>query len=206
MRRASLAALAVIALLTVNAQPAYGATPIPPSTQGCTDLLNRGENRGDAPLTKTITAFSVVDGTATVTFTLTSSRPDDELDLVTRVRDCAFIDADGNGVLDDDERVFSFDLRFDAGTFVNDAEYTVSFPAAEGAIVCDRAAVSADTSDGGFTDKSMGPDGSSASCTDSGPPPVIPEAPLTVLLPLTAVALLGAGAVALRRPRPTLPA
>lgn len=205
MRRASLAGVAAIMLFTVNAQPAHGATLMPPSTQGCTDLFNPGENSGDAPLRKTIKAFSVVDGTATVTFTLTSSRSDDELDLVTRVRDCAFIDADGNRVLDDDERAYSFDLHLEAGTFVNDAEYTVSFPATEDGTICDRAAVSADAS-GGFTDKSVGPDGSDASCTDSGPPPIIPEAPLTVLLPLTAFAVLGTAAVALRRRHTTLPA
>lgn len=41
---------------------------------------------------------------------------------------------------------------------------------------------------------------------DGGPTPVIPESPLTVLLPLTTLALLGGGVLVLRRRHPTLPA
>lgn len=172
MKKMGWAVLALLAAFLWNMPTASAApTPIPSSTQGCTDLFNSGTNAGGAVLTKTVTGVTYLNGSATITFTLTSSRSASDLALVTRIRDCAFVDADGDGGLDAGEQVFSFDLRFAAGTFVNGAEYSVTVTAADGAKICDRAGVSSDALLTGFTDKSTNPDGSQSACTTDTPIP-----------------------------------
>lgn len=172
MRRAVLAMLAIVAVVALDASPASAATALPSSTQSCTDLLNPGTNAGGVTLIKTITGVSVSGGNTTITFTLTSSRTAADRAKIDRIRDCAFIDLDGDGVRDANEQVFSFDLRFSAGSFVNGAEYSVTI--AGTGTICDRAAVSGGTSgslftpDTTFTDKSTGPDGTQTTCTGGG--------------------------------------
>lgn len=175
MRRTAGFALAIVAAFALNMPAASAAaTALPPSTQGCTDLFNTGGNAGNATLVKRITAVTSSNGSTTITFTLTSSRPGSELAQVTRIRDCAFIDLDNDRVRDNNEQVFSFDLRINAGSFVNGAEYSVTIAAGSSATICDRAAISSDGSflNAGFTDKSTNPDGSQVACT--GEPTEIP--------------------------------
>ena len=207
MKRAVWVVVAVVAAFALNVGPASAATALEPLNQ-CPGL---GSGEGAAPLAKEVVGVTYDAGTATITFTLTSSRPLSELATVTRVRDCAFVDANANGLLDGAEVLVGFDLKFAAGNFVNGAEYTVTLTAPQDAVICDRGGVSGDlpTGDlptGGFTDKSTNPAGGRFSCTDPTPPPVVPEAPLSVLLPLTALALFGGGALALRRRQVTLKA
>lgn len=203
MRRLGWAALALVAAFAWNMQPASAApTPIPSSSQGCVDLFNTGTNAGDAPLTKAVTGVTYANGTATITFTLTSSRTAAELATVTRVRDCAFVDADLDGTLDAGEQVFSFDLRLDAEAFVNGAEYSVTVSAAEGAKICDRAGISGTTELGvDFTDKSTNPDGTQSACSTDNT--VIPAGAIGGLALAGVVGLLFVGfQVRSRRTRP----
>lgn len=216
MRRIAVAALAGVAacglyIQPASAEPSGGAlTPI----ASCEGLESPGG--GDAELTKTIIDVVYADGNATITFTLDSARPEEEEDLITRVRDCVFVDLNNNGVLDPSETAFGFDQNFGEGEYDAEAEYTVTIPAPIDSTICDRAAVSGQIQTetenplplmppivevNDFTDKSDG-----FTCDDGGPPVVIPEAPLTVLLPLTAIALFGGGALFLRRRRGTVTA
>ena len=173
------AAALALAFTLMPAGTAHAATP-DTDTTSCNGVLN---GQGGGPLTKTFVAEqNNNDGTFTLTYELTSPRPDG----TSRVRDCAWVDQIANGQLDQGEPLFGTD---DKNAVFAGGKTTISITvqALAGDTVCDRAARSGDAPGApGYTDKS------NVLCHRLGdPPPVIPEAPLALLLPMSAAALLG---------------
>lgn len=119
-----------------------GAQAVDTETKSCNGVFS---GKGSQPLVKAFVGATISGGEATLTYTLTSGRPDGE----SRVRDCAFVDSNGNGELDDGEALFGTDDK--SADFI-DGMTTISITvnAAPGDRVCDRAA----RSSGDYTDKS----------------------------------------------------
>lgn len=193
MRRAIRVGLAMVlsfagaTVLGVSGAEAQTTTP------SCGGVLSGG---GDGPLTKQITAQeNLGNGMWRLTIQVTSPRSG-----TVRVRDCAFRDVNNNGQYDDGTDVLLAGVEIDRTIVANQPfTFTVTVTAQAGQRICDRVAVSGRT--GGllgtdFTDKS------NIACVTLGtpPPPVIPEVPLAIVLPLVAAALFG-GAVLINRRR-----
>ena len=195
MRQRRPLACVALATLTVAASlllagPAHAQTAAPSSCEG---VLEGG---GDEPLTKTlINKVQNADGTFTLTFRLTSSRTD--LTGNFRVRDCLFVDANGNNQFDNEPFLGGTDEK-NVQLVNGSATITVTVAASADDTICDRAALSGTTASGeDFTDKS------NLLCTPLTGTPVIPEVPYVVLLPLTALLLLAGGFVLMRRRQDT---
>jgi hypothetical protein len=130
-----------VPLLSVGPSPALAAIP-----SSCGGVLQGAGDSGT--LTKTIT--SVVqneDGTTTVRYRYTSDRGAGSF----RLRDCAFIDANGNGKYDKGEQIVGGTDRKGVPSSGR-GSITVTIP--EGARLCDRLALSGTSNGVGFTDKS----------------------------------------------------
>lgn len=121
----------------------------------CNGVLN---GQGDGPLTKTVDEVTRVgDDSWEITYTIETPRAAGDY----RVRDCVFVDENGNGAYDrgeelvgaGDEKVVSVDGSLTA---------TVTVTAAEDTTVCDRVALSSE----GWTDKS------NIVCTTLGEEPI----------------------------------
>lgn len=180
MSRARAAALALPGALLVLATAfpgatATAATPTSGQTSSCNGVMQGGAS---GTLTKTVTGVNDnKDGTWTVSWTGTTNRPDGTY----RVRDCAFVDADGNGAQNSGEKSYGTDVMSYAvsGGAVSG---TIVVAGSSGQSVCDRVALSGtDPSTlATFTDKS------NVACTTLGTTPV----------PLGSVGLLGVVALA----------
>lgn len=178
------ALLAVLSALVVSAPAA--AQPSTNSNE-CNDVLQGGASGG---LTKTfVSATPTTPGHFALVYDVTTPRGAGTYD---KLRDCAFVDLDDDGELDDGEPLFRVEIKpviFAGDTY----RLTIEVEAATGDRVCDRAALSGGTAES-FTDKS------NLDCQVlGGPPPVIPEVPAAVALPLMAMGLLGAAALVVRR-------
>ena len=186
------AAALALAFTLWPAGTAHAATPDTDVTS-CNGVLS---GQGGGPLAKAFVAeLNNNDGTFTLTYELTSPRPDG----TSRVRDCAWVDQIANGQHDQGEPLFGTDDK-DAVFAGGKTTISITVQALAGDTVCDRAARSDDTPSPGYTDKSNVP------CHRLGdPPPVIPEAPLAILLPMSAAALIGV-AFLVSRSRRTTPA
>ena len=125
--------------------------------------------------------------------TLTTSSPPGDY----RLRDCVWIDVDNDGVWDEPtETLFGFDNE--PTVFApapsgpgSVARFRVTLPVGEDEAVCDRAGRSDQ-----IDDPPTGPAGplliSNTLCLEGAPDPVVPEAAIVALLPLTAIAVGGA--------------
>lgn len=145
-RRRSVAAVGVTLVLAAVALGGSSAQAVDMETTSCKGVFS---GLGDQPLTKAFVGATFSGGTATLTFTLTSGRPDGE----SRVRDCAFVDINRSGAFDKGEVLFGTDDKtavFIGGT----TTISITLNAAAGDRVCDRAARSGDAGGGDFTDKS----------------------------------------------------
>jgi hypothetical protein len=142
-----------MAVPILAALPFTANAAVPPS---CGGVLQGGGDSGT--LTKTITGVTTnPDGTTTVRFRYTSDRGAGSF----RLRDCAFIDANSNGMFDMGEAIVGgTDQRGvpSSGT----GSITVTIP--DGAQLCDRLALSGTSEGVGFTDKS------NIACVGSGYP------------------------------------
>lgn len=176
---------------TLTASPAFAAPPgdIPSS---CNGVLN-GEDSGR--ITKTITSVTTnKDGTSTIAFTFTSTRPNGTY----RLRDCSFVDSNSDGSFTKGETIIA---GTDNMTYVltgGRGSGTITVPGSAGQRVCDRLALS-----GGDTEKSDGEtDKSNVACVTLGQQPV-PTSTVGAL-GLTGIgAAAVAGAIVIRRRRAT---
>lgn len=153
--KAALPCALAIPLFSVTASPALGAIP-----SSCGGVLQGSGDSGT--LTKTITRVTEnADGSTTIKFRYTSDRGAGTF----RLRDCAFIDANSNGMYDKGEEIVAGTQKKgvpSSGT----GTITVTATIPEGAQLCDRLALSGTASDGtGFTDKS------NIACVGGGYPP-----------------------------------
>lgn len=193
MRRAIRVGLAMV--LTFAGASVLGATGAEAQTTepSCGGVLSGG---GDGPLTKQIIAQEpLANNMWRLTIQVTSPRSGS-----VRVRDCAFRDVNGNGQFDEGTDVLLVGIDVTRTITANQPfTFTITVSGTAGQRICDRVALSGRT--GGlfptdFTDKS------NIACVTLGtpPPPVIPEVPLAIVLPLVAAGLFG-GAVLVNRRR-----
>jgi hypothetical protein len=186
---------ALVGVLGVVMMSAVPATAAPPNTDvpSCNGVLHGG-GEGEGQLVKTFVSETVNnDGTVTLVYSLTTQRPTPG---TYRVRDCAFVDTNMNGEFDAGEPLFGTDEK--AVQFTSSShQISITVQAKSGDRVCDRAALSSES--GGFTDKSGSHDSPFLCHVVGTPPPAISEVGAAVLLPLSALALLGGGFLVLRR-------
>ena len=182
------ALIAVLGSAILVGSPAYAVD----STPSCTSGVFSGG--GDGPATKELLSITDnQDGTYTFEYKVTVQR-----DAGTyRLRDCVFIDEGGNNAYDGEALVGNTDEKdvifTSNGNGTSSGTTTITVAADPEDTVCDRAAVSGTTTAGvGFTDKT------NVLCVPIENPPVIPEASLAVLLPVTGL-LVGLGFVLWRR-------
>jgi len=141
----TIAATCVLAIPLVGFAPSAAVGATPPSCRGV--LQGAGD---DGTLTKRITSVTQNDdGSTTVRFRYTSDRGEGTF----RLRDCAFIDANGNSRFDRGEQIVGgtdFKNRPSSGF----GKITVTVSLDEGEQLCDRLALSGTSGGQGFTDKS----------------------------------------------------
>ena len=191
MRRLLIALLAVLATVLGSATLLAGPASAEDSTTSCTGVLSG--QAGDENLADKSLVSMVDNGNGTYTFTY--SVYVDRAPGSYRIRDCIWIDSDGNGAYNGETLVGSDekDVDFVADGAGSSGETTYTITASPDDTVCDRAAVSGtDASAVGFTDKS------NILCVDISSPPVIPEASLAILLPVSG-ALVAVGFFLWRR-------
>jgi hypothetical protein len=185
---------AVLGSGTMLATPAQAVD----STPSCESGVFSGA--GDKEATKELLSITDNgDGTYTFEYKVTVQREAGTY----RLRDCVFIDEGDNNAYDGEPLVGNTDEKdvifTSNGNGTSSGTTTITIEAEPTDTVCDRAAVSGTTTAGvGFTDKS------NVLCVPIENPPVIPEASLTVLLPLTGL-LVGLGFVLWRRRSPHVP-
>lgn len=134
-----------LAVPFLAAVPASAVHEVPPS---CQSVLKGAGDSGT--LTKTIrSVVTNPDGSTTIRFRYTSDRGDG----LFRLRDCVFIDANGNSKYDAGETIV-------AGTDQKGrpssgyGQITITDPLPDGTRLCDRLALSGTSGGQGFTDKS----------------------------------------------------
>ncbi len=157
MRLPTKAGLALTLLVPLFAAvPGTAVAAVPPS---CGSVL---QGEGDSgTLTKRITSVVTnADGSTTVRFRYTSDRGAGSF----RLRDCAFIDTNFNGMFDaGDVIVAGTDQK--GRNSSGFGKITITEPLVEGTQLCDRLALSGTSGGVGFTDKS------NIACVTIGTPP-----------------------------------
>jgi hypothetical protein len=180
--------LVAVTALTLGVVVFGPATPAHADPAPSCEGLAHGQ--GDGSLTKTfVSQTDNGDGTITLRFILTT----DEADGEARVLDCAWVDSTENRSLDKGEPITSSEQVV---TFTNhQAEISITVQAEDTDQICDRAGSSHHIDQGGGAQHR-----SNISCnTDEPGNGVVPEAPMAVLLPASAFALLGLFAFSRRR-------
>ncbi len=163
-------------------------------TTTCRGVLSGG---GEGELTKTLVSIvaGAQAGTYEVEYRLDSGRAPGSY----RVRDCSFIDTGAPGYNGEplvggaDEK----DTLFTPTGSGSTANFTVTVTGVQpDDLLCDRAAVSGVEGLDDFTDKS------NLLCITPNSPPVIPEAPFALMLPLVAAGAIGVVLFVRRRQNP----
>jgi len=147
MRLPTKAGLALILLVPLFAAvPGTAVAAVPPS---CGAVL---QGEGDSgTLTKRITSVVTnADGSTTVRFRYTSDRGAGSF----RLRDCAFIDTNFNGVFDKNVDVIVAGTDQKGRNSSGFGKITITMPLLPGTQLCDRLALSGTSGGVGFTDKS----------------------------------------------------
>lgn len=191
---AMLLSLAAVSFLGAPASAQAGAS-------SCGGVF-QGEGDDAGTLQKSITSIVALDAdTFRIAYTVTgtaSAYPGD-----VRIRECVFFDANKNGVFDTgDTIVHEGDEK--QTTFDGLEDFTVDVDIPAGATfdnnLCDAVAISGTRDDGNpltlddsFTDKT------DIECEVGPPPPVIPEVPMAVALPIVGAALFGVSFWLMRR-------
>ena len=148
-----IAAACVLAVPLVGFAPSAAVGDIPTS---CGGVVKGGGDGGE--LTKRITSVEQNDdGTTTIRFRYTSDRGEGSF----RLRDCAFIDANNNGMYDNGEEVVG---GTDQKGVPSSGRGSITVTIPDGAQLCDRLALSGTSGGVGFTDKS------NIACIGSGYP------------------------------------